>query len=218
MDASCEGMSINKIYASKPKDYYLKQMSSPGLRGIWFKARQNTTARLVEKYFKENLIVDIGCGNCLWNNGNMPTLGIDLCKAMLRFDADNIPSFFPLQSDVVMGLPLKDNSVNMVIVTELLEHLVSYEQLFKEIFRVLKKGGIVIGSVPYGAFPGIWGFIFPLWCKYKAWVDNDEYYLNECGHKIKFNAGKVRVGLAGFHLLEVFSLWHLTLFFAARKE
>jgi len=216
--SSCIAMSINKIYASKPGDYYLKQMSSPGLRGIWFRARQNTTAGLVKKYFKGDLILDIGCGNCLWDNNNMPTLGIDLSEAMLRHNASNNPFFSPLKSDVVIGLPLKDNSVGMVIVTELLEHLVSYEQLLKEIFRVLKKGGIIIGSVPYGAYPGIWGFIFPLWCRYKAWADRDEYYLNKCGHRVKFNTGKIRIGLADFNLLELFSLCHLTLFFAARKE
>ncbi|MDD5196377.1 MAG: class I SAM-dependent methyltransferase [Candidatus Omnitrophota bacterium] len=209
---------INKMYASKPADYYFKQMHLPGLRGAWFRARQKTTTRLVKEYFKGGIIADIGCGNCLWNNMNMPTIGIDICEPMLSYNLGNIPSFFPLKSDIARGLPLKDNSIGIVVVTELLEHFISYDFLFKEIFRVLKSGGVVIGSVPYGAFPGVWGFVFPLWCKYKVWRDKDEYYSHDCGHKIQFNAKKINLGLSDFNLLELFSLYYLTLFFVARKK
>ncbi len=218
MDLSYKEALINKIYTFKPGDYYYEQMKSPGLRGVWFRARQKTTARLVKKYFKGRIIVDIGCGNCLWNNGNMFTIGIDICEAMLRYNLSNIPAFFAIKSDVILGLPLKDNSVDMVIVTELLEHFLSYKILFKEIQRVLKKGGIVIGSVPYDAFPGVWSLVFPLWCKYKAWRDKDEYYRYKCGHLIEFNVNKIQTELSDFKTLEVFSLYCLTLFFVAQKE
>ncbi len=206
------------MYASKPGDYYRRQIESPGLRGMWFRTRQKTTAGLVKKYFKGGLIVDIGCGNCLWDSGEVPVIGIDICEAMLEYNTANIRSFLPLKSDVTAGLPLKDSSVDVIVITELLEHFTSYGSLLKEVSRVLKKGGVIIGSVPYGEFPGIWSFIFPLWCKYRAWKDSDNYYLNRCGHKMRFNAGRLRAGLADFNILEVFGLYYLTLFFVARKE
>jgi SAM-dependent methyltransferase len=44
---------------------------------------------------------------------------------------------------------LDDNSVDYVLVFNLLEHIYNYNFLLKEMFRVLKPGGAMIGSTPF---------------------------------------------------------------------
>lgn len=208
----------NYIYSNKPQDYYARQMGDGGLRGLWFKKRQAITRCLVERYWKRGLILDIGCGNCLWNSGTAPTIGLEICEAMLRHNMPKIPLFFPLIADINEGLPFKSDSVSMVVITEILEHFSNYRFIIEEISRILKDDGIVILSVPYSKFPGIWWLIFPIWCKYKGLKDGDDYYLNKCGHKVNFNARMIRNEFKKFDLLENINLNLLTFFSVFKKQ
>ncbi len=45
-------------------------------------------------------------------------------------------------------IPLKDRSVNVIIVGEVLEHLINPYKAVREFYRILKKGGIVVASSP----------------------------------------------------------------------
>ena len=169
------------------------------------------------KYFQDGLVLDIGCGNCLWNKQGIPVVGMDICESMLRYNMGHVSSFFPVQADFTKGLSVRSESVEMVVVTETLEHLLHYHVLIEEIRRVLKKGGVVISSVPYGRFPGLWGLFFPLWCRYKGWKDKDAYYRNRCGHAVSFNIRKLRMAFSGFTFLEKRVVRLMTLFVVARK-
>lgn len=46
-------------------------------------------------------------------------------------------------------LPFEDNSVDNVLAFNLLEHIFNHQFLVSEIFRVLKPGGLAIGSAPF---------------------------------------------------------------------
>lgn len=50
--------------------------------------------------------------------------------------------------DVEQGLPYKDGFFDMVITEGLLQHLYAPETLVEEIRRVLKPGGLFVGSIP----------------------------------------------------------------------
>ena len=50
-------------------------------------------------------------------------------------------------------MPIKDNSYNTIIATEVLEHCFEPEILLKEIYRVLKPGGLLFFTVPF-----VWNF------------------------------------------------------------
>ncbi len=76
---------------------------------------------------------------------------------------------------------------------------------------------MIICSVPYSKFPGLWGLIFPLWCWYKGWRDKDEYYLNMCGHRVNFNVTKIRRAFNKFSILEQMTIGPFTIFFVAKK-
>jgi len=208
---------IKEIYKKKSGDYYINQMNPGGLRSLWFRQRQLMTRVLIKKYAKQDLILDLGCGNCLWNDNGAHTVGIDICEAMLRCNQERINYFFSLKADIMRGLPIKSNSIDTVIITEILEHTKNYSFMIEEISRVLKSCGVVIVSVPYGKLPGLWGLIFPLWCSFKGLLEKDEYYLNKCGHVSSFNATDLRRAFNKFIFLEQVNISYLTLFSVFRK-
>jgi SAM-dependent methyltransferase len=60
-------------------------------------------------------------------------------------------------------LPLVSNTIDTVLMTEVLEHTENNSKIMREVFRVLKEGGTLIGSVP---------FLYPF---HKDPVDNIRY-------------------------------------------
>ena len=206
-----------QCYINQPEDFYASQMITRGLRHLWFKKRQTTVGEFVEKYYEEGAVLDLGCGNCMWNDKFIPTVGVDICENMLRYNVKVNPNFFPLRANFFNPLPFKSKSFSIVVVTEVLEHFQNYPFLLSEIKRVLKNNGIVIGSVPYSKFPGLWGVLFPIWCLYKGIRNRDKYYLNNCGHKVSFSVSKLKEALKDFYIEEIKIIGLLTIFFVARK-
>lgn len=52
-------------------------------------------------------------------------------------------------ADLTKRLPFQDNSFDVVFVTNTLEHLPDTEKVLAEIYRVLKKGGVILGTMPF---------------------------------------------------------------------
>ncbi len=51
--------------------------------------------------------------------------------------------------DAEKNFPLADSSFNAVIMMNVLEHLFGYKNAVSESYRVLKNGGLLVGSVPF---------------------------------------------------------------------
>lgn len=81
----------------------------------------------------------------------------------LNIDAKTNPDIVADASSI----PLSDESVDVVICTEVFEHLSVPKQCIEEIYRVLKPGGVFIGSAP---------FVFPV-----HGDPNDYYRFTESG-------------------------------------
>ena len=211
--------SIYHMYVNQPPDFYARQYAAnKGFRSWWFCKRQQTITRFVKKYHSEGPVLDIGCGNCMWAPDGYIAIGVDICHNMLCYNKKHNKYFNAIRADCRISLPIRDESVNTVVITELLEHFPSTISLLSEIRRVLKPGGVVIASVPYGLLPGVWGFIFPLWCLYKGWKDGSQYYKKQCGHVNNFNLKKAHACFNGFTLLESDHILYLTLFLVERKS
>ena len=94
-------------------------------------------------------VLDLGCRSGALTRhfleGN-DVVGLDVDRAALaKAEALGIQ---PVQANVEEPLPFEEASFDAVVAGELLEHLQFPDGLVREIHRVLRPGGVVVGSVP----------------------------------------------------------------------
>ena len=122
------------------------------------KAREKFIVNEINHLKKEQSFLEVGCAQ-----------GYYLSKAMKKtknvFGIDVVPSFIELakrtKAKVSIAsaekLPYKANSFDMVLCTEVLEHVPDWKKAVKEIERVLKPKGRAIVTVPLEK-SGFWKF------------------------------------------------------------
>jgi ubiquinone/menaquinone biosynthesis C-methylase UbiE len=105
---------------------------------------------LAERYSqKDHFVLDVGCGNGIFLNslskdGRHNLYGID------REDFGNASKeYFLSKVDISNeNLPFKNNSFDLVTTWQVFEHLENPHHATREIYRVLRSGGIFIVSIP----------------------------------------------------------------------
>ena len=144
-------------------------------------------------------VLDLGCGEGRHSIGQsrLPeactVLGFDLClddinkaKSKARehlelcqeYSLDPGPVPYWVNGNGLQ-LPFADNSFDLVICSEVLEHIPDYQGLLKELQRVLKPGGQFALSVPRQ------------WPERLCWSFSDEYSKTPGGHIRIFDANKL---------------------------
>ena len=106
-------------------------------------------------------VLDVGCGEgrhifgslyeftdvyCIGLDQDIPSL--EKCKEGLEFFIELDSGATVFMQGSVDKLPFEDNSFDLVICSEVLEHLLDYHVAIDEIYRVLKPGGKFLPSVP----------------------------------------------------------------------
>jgi len=126
----------------------------------WFVERRRLFAALIRacKLPVDARVVDIGTGTganlrLLKQLGFANVTGIDPSDEAARWCAEK--GLGDVQFGDVRALPIPDQSVDMVIATDVVEHVDDDQRAVSEIYRVLRPGGIVLFTVP--AFPSLWG-------------------------------------------------------------
>ena len=75
-------------------------------------------------------------------------------KDFINYD---IKPFGDVQGDCTEGLPFKNESLDGVLASHILEHIPDLRRLKGEIHRVLRKGGKLTVIVPFYLSPDAWG-------------------------------------------------------------
>ncbi len=130
----------------------------------WWKLHRNI-ARAFKKHVRESgLVVDIGTGHGVMTRIAYECLGpdftywatdlseLDLALAEAVLQKLGIPVQTKV-ADASANLPLEDNTAAVVVCSEVLEHIPEPEGMLREVWRILKPGGIAIFSTPNASNP-----------------------------------------------------------------
>lgn len=207
-------------YEDIDEDFYEEQTKSKNLLRSWFhNSRHKIVFNYVNKYRQDGMkIADLGCGNVIWNYSKVPVIGVDVNEKFLNLDLKNNT----INEKVVCELDnikLPNESVDIVIVTEVLEHLPDLEKHLAEIRRILKPGGIVISSVPYDTNLSLWKPLFFVQCLIQGYIYKNDYYKNKCGHINHFSKKSIKELFTknNFNVIEQSHNFYFTIFTIAQK-
>jgi ubiquinone/menaquinone biosynthesis C-methylase UbiE len=97
-----------------------------------------------------DLVLEVGCGagHVLGRFDNVRRFGIDLSEGMLARLRRRLGNSVELARGSAMDLPFADHSFDVVLCTEVLEHVPDPAVVVAELARVTKPGGRVIVSIP----------------------------------------------------------------------
>jgi ubiquinone/menaquinone biosynthesis C-methylase UbiE len=122
-------------------------------------------------------IVDIGCGagtqTMMWAADGHRALGVDISEPLIelacqRTEARGLDARFCVGSAAALELP--DACADVVLVSELLEHLHDWQPCVDEALRVLRPGGVIYLSTTNKLCPKQQEFALPLYSWYPAWL------------------------------------------------
>jgi 2-polyprenyl-6-hydroxyphenyl methylase / 3-demethylubiquinone-9 3-methyltransferase len=112
---------------------------------------------------KNENILDIGCGDGyylhLMSNLGIPLqlTGTDYDEVGLTKARKNLGKKIPLyQGDLMKKLPFKNAQFDKATMSEVAEHLPDDVKGLKEVYRILKKGGTLVLTVPCHNYPFFW--------------------------------------------------------------
>lgn len=126
----------------------------------WFVQRRRLFADLIRKAKipLDAEVVDVGTGTganlrLLRQMGFTGVTGIDPSEEAARWCAEK--GLGTVRTGDLCALPLPDASVDLVLATDVIEHVAEDGRAVAEIRRVLRPGGTALITVP--AFPSLWG-------------------------------------------------------------
>lgn len=122
-----------------------------GPETLFHRARRDEILKLVRRHAPSpRRTLDVGCGTALITR-SLPgerISGVDLNPRNLQKARRYAPDARFILCDAEDALPFADESFDLVVCTEMLEHLINPERTVSEICRVLRSGGRLVGSVP----------------------------------------------------------------------
>lgn len=155
-------------------------------RDWWFVSRRELVLSHLKRFLKVShpVILDIGCGTgatarLLSEHGEV--IGVDFSKlALAACEKRGIKNLLKASATLI---PLANESVDVIVATDIIEHLDDDTAALKEFERVLKKTGFAIITVPAYQF---------------LWSEHDEALM----HRRRYTSGllRQRVEAAGLAL------------------
>jgi SAM-dependent methyltransferase len=126
----------------------------------WYEGRRALFARVIRALDlpSEAAVVDVGCGTgaslrMLNGMGFDNVRGIDASDEAIAWCAAK--GLSPVEKGDACALPLADGSCDLVLATDVIEHLDDDQKAVSEFLRSLRCGGHALITVP--TFPSLWG-------------------------------------------------------------
>lgn len=99
------------------------------------------------RQYSQGILLDLGCGTVPYYKIYKEQVDEIICIDWVNSHHENI--HLDYNADLNKGIPLHDNSVDTILLTDVLEHISKPHILIEEISRVLRNGGKLILGVPF---------------------------------------------------------------------
>ena len=179
---------LNKIWNQPPVDYYQNGVERSILQKKWHLGKLRATLGLMQSYdLKPKKVLDVGCASGWFLNEiaavypNAKYYGVDVYEDAVKYGNRTYKQLNLKVSDAHM-LPYASKTFDLVVCTEVLEHVIDPDNVLKEIKRVLTDDGIAIIEMDSGnlLFRTIW-----------YWWTNVRHGVWENSHLHLFNTEKL---------------------------
>jgi len=209
-------------YCNFKENFYEQHMKKANFISRYIlKARTEMIYKEIKGIYKKGMrILDIGCGNVLWNKDKLPVIGIDLNKKFLEYSKKQGRLSEYICMDVTtQPIELKEK-VDIVIISELIEHLGNYNLMLSFLHDIINKDGYLIVTVPYDTIFSLWKPLFALQCFYMGYYKGRLYYKKGCGHINHFSPKTIKrvIELNHYFVEKQFTNYRFSIFTVARKK
>ena len=206
---------LEVIWRQVPPDYYEKGKKRNLFQKVWHGRKWKILDRLLTGNPKT--ILDVGCasghitGLIKKKFPNSNVTGTDVSKIFIDFAKIIYPNIKFYHYDA-HNLGFKDKSFNLIICTEVLEHVVNPKKVLEEIRRCLKDDGDLIVEMDSGSIP--FSIVWYLWKRFgpgKVW---------RSAHLTHFNSDKLEKLIldSGFRIKQkIFINLGMAVFFKCQK-
>lgn len=168
---------LDHILHQVPPDYYQKGILTNRLQRMWHMGKLHAVLDLIDSY-KPKKILDVGCAGGWFLSEiskRFPSAkftGVDVYKPAVLYAGKQYKSLTFITADA-HKLPFPDDSFDLVICTEVLEHVINPEEVMMEITRILKKKGVAIIEMDSGNF--LFRIIWHWWTNMRKGVWKDAH-------------------------------------------
>ena len=124
----------------------------------WFKERRWLFGRMLRDIPRSAKVLDVGSGTgsnlrMLVEAGFRDVRGLDMSPAAAQFaKAKNLP---PIEYGDVQRLPYEAETFDLLLATDVVEHVDDDAKAVQELARILRPGGHLLVTVP--CFQSLWG-------------------------------------------------------------
>lgn len=130
------------IFTDYPENAFVRDIIPSARYTRWRKSNYDYFLRNLEFFSKEKVLFDIGAG---------PT---DFRNLLLGFSTYVGVDFYPYElvsvvTDLTKTLPFRNASCDIIFMSNVLEHISNPILLLQECYRILRPGGLIIGTVPF---------------------------------------------------------------------
>lgn len=126
----------------------------------WFVGRRKLFSAIINSLAIPTTakILDLGTSTgtnlrMLRDLGFINVRGIDFCEEAIRWCSEK--GLGQVDQGDICDIPYQDNIYDLVLATDIIEHVEDDNKAISEVYRVLKSGGVAIVTVP--AFNFLWG-------------------------------------------------------------
>jgi len=196
-----------KDFYRKVEDYDWNDVADNwrGLESFVHRAREREIKKLIGVFSDKGRCLDVGCGTgLLLRHLSSGSIGVDINPRHVERAKAYVPGAQVMVQDAEK-LQFDEETFDMVICTEVIEHLVRPDLALENIRRVLKRGGVLLGSTPKRSL--LWRFRFL----------SSTHYHNEPFHN-EYSEAEVTKLLSGYKIEMVRSVFYNSIYvFVARK-